>query len=476
MKRASRILSAAVAALSFWAPTRGAAQMSGAIRLSPSPEAIRAGSAAEPMDADSFLEAALFLSGGTGEERDRARAILRNAVDEAVRSIPGRADPRARAEALLAYLHSTLLRRYVENQTRADAAVLGGEYNCVSSAVLYAYLAKKAGLDVNGVRTADHALCTVVLPGRSVDVETTNRYGFDPGSKKEFLDSFGRVTGYAYVPPSRKDARRSIGDREFLGLILSNRITALELRGRWDEAVGLAADYHALVGTAESRNFLLDRVSNLVASRHTREDWEGAFSVLSSAASALGPSPRLSELEAVTAQAALSRFGGRGDWEGGLAYARTLPLSADVDPRVKELVRVLAEGKIQDRVRKAPFEEAVPAVEEARASGILDARKRVELLEFLYGTEANAVAKHSGWLAGIRVIEEGLARVPGSAVLASARRIFRSNWTAQTHNSFATLFNARRFEEAAKVLEEGLALDPGNPTLRKDLETLKNAR
>ncbi len=475
MNRASGMIAGALA-LALWAAAPLPAQPADPTRMRPRPELRDIGALREPLSAEVFLEAALTLSGGTPEEAARARASLAAALKSAEGSLPGPSDPEARAEALLSFLHAQILKRYVESQTRVDRAVLTGEYNCVSSAVLYAYLAKKAGLSVSGVRTPDHALCVVELPGRPVDVETTNRYGFDPGSRKEFLDSFGRTTGYAYVPPGRKDARRGMGDREFLGLILSNRIAELELRGRWDESVGLAFDYDALVGSPESRTFLLDRISNLTAGRHARNDWDGAFSALAAAVAALGPSPRLAELEAVTAQAALSWFGSRRDWGGGLDYARRLPPSAVPDPRVQGLVRALAEGRLRDSVRTAPFAEAVPAVEDARAEGILDARGRAELLEYLYVNEANAEAKRSGWLAGIAVLERGLDRVPGSGALTSARRVFRSNWTAEVHNRFAAHFNARRFEEAARVLEEGLALDPGNPTLLKDLETLRAAR
>lgn len=266
----------------------------------------------------------------------RASGMIAGALDTALESVenslPSLSDPGARAEALLSFLHARILKRCGESQTRVDRAVLTGEYNCVSSAVLYAYLAKKAGLSVSGVRTPDHALCVVDLPGRPVDVETTNRYGFDPGSKKEFQDSFGRITGYAYVPPGRKEARRGIGDREFLGLILSNRIAELELQGRWDESVGLAFDYDALVGSPESRPFLLDRISNFEAGRHARNDWDGAFSALTAAAAALGPSPRLAELEALTARAALSWFGSRRDWDGGQDYSRRLPPAGCSDP------------------------------------------------------------------------------------------------------------------------------------------------
>ncbi len=476
MIRASRIRALAALVLALGHPGILPASGAESARMRPDPEIRRTGALPDPLDPGTFLDTALALSGGTPEEAGRARAALAGALRAFRETFPGPEDPAARAESLLEFLHTDLLRSYVENQTRVDTALLTGDFNCVSSAILYAYLAKETGLEVSGVRTTDHALCAVEVPGRSVDVETTNRYGFDPGSKKEFLDSFGRTTGYVYVPPSRKDARRMIGDREFLGLILSNRIAELERKGRWEEAVGLAFDYDALVGGKVARDFLLDRISNLVAGRHGRNDWDGAFAALDAAEDALGPSSRVSELRAATALASLSWFGSRRDWTGGLDYARRLPASAAADPRVAQIARTLAEGLLRDSVRTLPFGDAVRAVEDARESGVLDPRSRAELLEYLYGTEANAVAKRSGWLAGIPVLEEGLARVPGSSALAAARGLFRSNWTAESHNRFAALYNAGKFEEAARVLKESLARDPRNPTLLRDLETLRKTR
>ena len=105
------------------------------------------------------------------------------------------------AERALTFLHKNLFTSYSVLQTRVDTALETGVFNCVSSAVLYMILARSVGLSVGGVRTTDHAFCSVLVNGQQLDVETTNPYGFNPGAKKEFTDSFGKLTGYTYVPP-----------------------------------------------------------------------------------------------------------------------------------------------------------------------------------------------------------------------------------------------------------------------------------
>jgi hypothetical protein len=57
-------------------------------------------------------------------------------------------------------------------------------------------------------------------------VETTIQYGFDPGTRKEFFDEFGRTTGFRYVEPTNYKYRKSISDVHLLSLIVQNRLTS----------------------------------------------------------------------------------------------------------------------------------------------------------------------------------------------------------------------------------------------------------
>src|SRR5208337_2256614 len=116
-------------------------------------------------------------------------------------------DQSALAERALTFLHRNLFTSYSVLQTRVDTVLETGVFNCVSSAVLYMILARSVGLSVGGIRTTDHAFCTVLVNGEPVDVETTNPYGYNPGTRKEFSDSFGKLTGFRYVPPSSSTDR-----------------------------------------------------------------------------------------------------------------------------------------------------------------------------------------------------------------------------------------------------------------------------
>ena len=129
--------------------------------------------------------------------KDRLSALLLKFRDE----VADVSDQAALAERALTFLHKNLFTTYSVQQTRVDTALETGVYNCVSSAVLYLILARSVGLSVGGVRTADHAFCSVLVNGQQIDVETTNPFGFNPGAKKDFTDSFGKVTGFTMFRP-----------------------------------------------------------------------------------------------------------------------------------------------------------------------------------------------------------------------------------------------------------------------------------
>ncbi|TFG59354.1 MAG: hypothetical protein E4H36_13955, partial [Spirochaetales bacterium] len=99
------------------------------------------------------------------------------------------------AKQLLLQLHDTAFKTYREKATLATDLLDRGEFNCLSSAILYALIADELGIDVQGVAVQGHAFCQITASdsGRpeNVDVETTVRYGFEPGQKE--LDEMRNV-------------------------------------------------------------------------------------------------------------------------------------------------------------------------------------------------------------------------------------------------------------------------------------------
>ena len=185
--------------------------------LTPLPMSEQLSTMREPLPVETIIDASFQFSGASEEaaaaDKEKLASLMRRFREE-VADVTGQAEL---AEKTLTFLHRNLLVSYSERQTRVDTAVETGVFNCVSSAVLYLILARSVGLSVGGVRTTDHAFCSVLVDGEPVDVETTNPYGYNPGTRKEFSDSFGKLTGYSYVPPSNYRDRRVLERRSFSG-------------------------------------------------------------------------------------------------------------------------------------------------------------------------------------------------------------------------------------------------------------------
>lgn len=146
--------------------------------------------AAREGDADALLGLYLLASGdpiSLAEFRGLQREIddwiaglaLSGAVEEKLRD----------ARRLFVGMHSQFLgtdlatnaipELYREDQSRISRIFESGEFNCISSAMLYAVAARKLGLDVDGVILPSHAFLQLRLDDRVVEIETTSFNGFD---------------------------------------------------------------------------------------------------------------------------------------------------------------------------------------------------------------------------------------------------------------------------------------------------------
>ncbi|MBE3134530.1 MAG: hypothetical protein IMZ55_13755 [Acidobacteria bacterium] len=400
----------------------GALDSRGFPELVPLPISVELSHAGEQLTVDQLIDAALAFSGSSSSAADRERILAHTRRFRAESA--GVTDQRRLAEGALQYLHGHVLTRYSVLQTRVNTAVETGSFNCVASAVLYAILARSVGLDVAGVRTADHAFCSVAMNGDSVDVETTNVHGFDPGSKKEFTDSFGAVTGYSYVPPSNYRDRRSIGVRELLALLLYNRAAEEGAAGRFREAIGPAVGAYALVGTEDFRKAMDITFSNFTSLLAMRGDFRPAVGFLDAAKSSWGERPDLfRQRQEITH-----------NW----------------------IVSLVEKGSGQEA-------EALLASPATRAA--LGDADWIDLSVFLVQSRAEIAARSGDYGAAADAIAAGLQALGAQTELLRAHE-------AYVHNAFAQLYNARKFDDAKAVLERGLSVSPSSPMLTGDMRNL----
>jgi tetratricopeptide (TPR) repeat protein len=402
------------------------------LSLSPALEKLMA-SVTEPTP-DLLLEAGILFSEPDDARAEATRRAVQAAMEEAARLARGEKTAYELGEAILALAHERFFRQYVEAESRLDAAVLDGRYNCVSSSAVYLILARSAGLEAGGVITKDHSFCVIQAGDRSIDVETTNPFGFDPGSKKEFHDSFGRVTGYSYVPPSDYRRRENVDGRHLMALILWNKATLLERQGQWAQAVALAVDAYAYSPGEGSLRQLEDRLYNNAGALLNEKRWHEALPFLEEAMSLYGAAPRLD----------------------GLARQARLAILADE----LELMSPVA---------------GIAAISAAWDQNLIDRKHRDDLLAYSYGRLAEDERILGGWLAAWGVLQKGLAAAPQSSQLARMAETARKNWTYEIHNRFAELYNAKNFQEALAVMEEALTVLPGERLFLNDAAAARRA-
>jgi hypothetical protein len=383
------------------------------------PEYIRRLAAVEePIALESFIRAALLFSDTPESELPAFELKLESLVGKMRDRLAPGAGSRQQAEGALAFMHEEILNRYDEKQTRLDLLIEGGQFNCVSSGVLYAILVKALGQKVWGVRTADHAFCRVDTGEGVFDVETTSPFGFDPGKRQQFTDNFGRVTGYTYVPPSNYRDRRDIGERELLALILFNRTAFLSELRSYAQAVSPAVDAYALLGNGESYDRMITAVHNLASWYGMSGRFEQALSVLSAAARAY-PDGRLESL--------------RGD---------------------------LIHNWVLSLVQRGALEEAEALVDSRLREGELDPGQWRSLTVYIYQLKAQAAGR-GDFARAAGIIAEGLKKVgPDQGLMKS--------YEAYVHNAVVTLVRAERLQEALGVLEEALSRAPESTVLRDD--------
>ncbi len=141
-----------------------------------------------------LADAALLASGVVDARLPPARARLDAAVAAVRGRVVGVSDPRARGRKLLVALHDTLLTRYVANATSIPRLLETGEFNCLSSAVLYVLAAQGLLDEPRAMVSLVHAFARVTVQGKPVDVETTLPVGFDPDRARIFTaDTVARL-------------------------------------------------------------------------------------------------------------------------------------------------------------------------------------------------------------------------------------------------------------------------------------------
>jgi len=466
-------------------------------RLEPDPKAFdyfRIGKRQTAMSWKELAEISLWASGNLS---DANLEKIRAAVEAMNKAGDMPSSEREKAEFILTYMHKNILKSYSLYQSRIDVIFTNGSYNCVSSAVLYMILCTASGIDVSGVVTKDHALAMAHINGEDIDVETTNRYGFDPGNRKEFNDQFGKTTGFAYVPARNYRDRQTIGKIELISLILNNRISDFERQNTYSGAVPLAIDMAALLlgETSDSASktnshnnlfedpgvYRMDRIFNYGAwlLRAGREEDCLRWAVVASPV--FPDNQRWQELNMAAVNNRMSKL----LRENKPADARNF-LEAQKNKLTQanyaQLDSILTDAELLNSANKissaADGNDVISAIERSLTDGKLSSKRALELITFAVQKTASLLCAAPGrdWRSAINYIENALNRLGSNRELEQSLRTYRGNLAAEFHNRFASEWNKKNYDEAESILNEGLAEFPNDRQLSADMETLKKQK
>ena len=442
-------------------------------RIVPDPFLLRVGGMAEPLPVDTLIATALLISGTPAGDIPGISDEMRGLLAEVKKTVDPGWELERIADHVLQFLHEQVFVVYDEFQTRVDVAVEEGTFNCVSSAVIYMIFVRSFGIPVKGIGTEDHAFCSVVLPDRDVDVETTNVHGFDPGTKKEFQDSFGNVTGYSYVDAAHYSGRTELGERELLGLILQNRISMLESRQRYGKAVELAVDRFALAPGEGTRNHMTREISNYAAGLNKRREYAPALVFLDSVMEFYGWDESLRSILGILHYNNIVALL-QSDRPYGALDALTEALTSGwISERSAHELRGQAAERIVALVLPTlSSREGLELVGNLLEEGLMAPERHFEFAIMFTTQLADEHAQQDEYLAAAGVIDQAIEDFGADRRLIQARDIYRYNFSIEAHNGFAALFNQKKYEEALELLRIALEHVPESRILSNDLETV----
>lgn len=439
-------------------------------RLTVDPRLIGSEQRTSPMDSADFARYALIASGASDETIDALLSRLGAAADELKNSLPITTDERVKAEGALSFLYAKFLSKYSELQTRVDTAILTGEYNCVSSSILYYYFARSLGLNVEGVETPVHALCTILIDGKKIDVETTNPYGFNPGSKKELGGPSDAQKKYYIVPQINYRNRNPINERRLITLAYNNRISLLERKGDFEQSVGLAVDAYAMQGYPAQKKDMFERFLNyaVILSQRGR-DLEGVDFIIE-VSKVWNDTPEYSWYASGAVGTVLNVLMGKKDYAGGFALLEKYSFRMEKS-QYTSMFRALNLNNLAFMLETKGMEDALPIIREAKQ--FLAKPDYEDMLTHAWSSGADKIAKIGKWMEAGAVLDLGLQELPANSDLTAQRRIYRQNYAIEIHNKAGKAFNSGDKATARAIVEDGLTLVPESTILQNDLRNMK---
>lgn len=433
------------------------------------------------MDSRELIQAGLeFSLGKAGNEVEAYYLAKYDKLEKQIyNSVINEQDEKEKCQKILMLMYENCLSLYDADQTRIDVLLEEGRYNCVSSCILYAALCKRCGISVKAQRTKDHCFCKVYLSSGEFDVETTNPYGFDPGTKQQVTDS-----RYAVVEKKKYSGRREICDRELAGLIAKNLSSIYNDYEVFDLAVGQAVTrMNFLTGLAidDDSRYDFDAVcTNYVGYLQEKQEFYDAFLWLCKVVEEFGLSKTLLVTFENTLYNCCVFFTNNDDFDEAEIIFDSYSdyLSGGVKTKIQKMLFVTrAQSEVDSLSGMEAIEFVREKITEAKGiSGLYDKEVKAQFdnwLEYYWYDIISSKFNAGLYMDAYELSLDALKDVPGSSSLKSIGKQTLYNHDVEIHNKFAELANAKDYEGANEVLLKGLEENPASSILKSDMNSLK---
>ena len=321
-------------------------------------------------------------------------------------------------------------------------------YDCVSASIMYSILLTRNNVKFTPVETTDHVLVKVDLSDKSVDVETTNYYGFDPGTKKEFKANFSKTTGFTYVNAQKYHLRRDIDTKQMFSLVLQNRISLLTQRKKYMEAAQLAYMYKLMRGDEEGdksyNSALYNLAGYLSAENNKKNEFEESLRWIEICPENQNKHALLNNVLLSIANHAEKT----GDYKQGfenlelaLKYGWT-----ETTPEYVRFRRMLVNNSVAGLIKKQSFDEAHALIAAEREAKIVPAVDLNKMLKSVTTSECGLLYQDKNYEEAILKTAECLKLMPNDQVLINNLKVFFIDYVEELKTSDP--------EKAAQIIAE----------------------
>lgn len=342
------------------------------------------------------------------------------------------------AELIMKVMYDSVLSNYSRRQTKLSVMFKTGNYNCVSSSLLFLALAKDCGLDARVQETSVHAFITVYTKdGQKFDVETTNPAGVNPGEKKMISQNSSGSKKYTIVPKTYYSNRVEISDRKAVTLPAKNICAELSDRNEFEKGIPLAASVYEFV-TKEKAAVRKDydaMCANFAAYANQNSQYEAALKLLRAVMDHYGKSDLLVRNYNDIAYNAVAESCNINDFKN----ARNLLVSYNyylTDKTTQEIIDMIFESE-----------------------------KLEEIQELMHQNK---------FLEAAKLADEALSHQPQNQQFKRAKSNSLYNHGVSVHNQVVPLMNNKEYKEALQILENALKDNPENQMIREDIKKVKS--